>query len=83
MGIDWMDNGKSIVFCAWEAKLEEVNVGVDDLPWHIYKYNISSEKTTRLTNDHVQNYRIDWISDDVLPVSPKGKKSNVSKLILL
>ncbi len=74
MGIDWMDNGESIVFCAWEAKLEEVNVEVDDPPCHIYKYNISSEKTTRLTNDHVQNYHIDWISDDVLPVSPQGKK---------
>ena len=44
VGIDWMDDGKSIVFCAWEAKLGEVNFGVDDLPWHIYKYNISSEK---------------------------------------
>ncbi len=73
-GIDWMDNGKAIVFCAWVDILEELHVEVDALPWHIYKYNILSEETTRLTNHHAQNYRIDWISDDVLPVSPQGKK---------
>ena len=73
-GIDWMDNGKAIAFCAYEVKLEEVVLGIDDLPWHIYKYNILSEDITRLTDHHAQNFRIDWISDDVLSVSAHGKK---------
>ena len=73
-GIDWMDNGKAIVFCAWAAKLDVLNEGINELPCHIYKYNILSEETTRLTDHHAQNYRIDWISDDVLSVLPKGKR---------
>ena len=73
-GIDWMDDGKSIVFSAWAAKLNVLNEGIDDLPWHTYKYNILSEETTQLTDHHVQNFRVDWISDDVLPVTALGKK---------
>ena len=75
-GIDWMDNGKAIVFCAYAIKLEKLPLDgeIDALPWHIYKYNILSKKMTRLTNHHAQNYHIDWIDDDVLPVSPQGKK---------
>ena len=75
-GIDWMDNGKAIVFCAFTVNLEKLHLKeeLDALPWHIYKYNILSEETTRLTNHHAQNSQIDWISDDVLSVSPVGKK---------
>ena len=73
-GISCMDNGKAIVFCAWVAELNVLNEGIQEMPWHIYKYNILSEKTTRLTDHHAQNFRVDWISDSVLPVSPQGKK---------
>ena len=77
-GIDWMDDGESIVLSA------SVGIPVDghrpiprDFEWpppNIYKYHIKTGKITRLTDHPGEDGLLDWISDDVLPVSPKGKK---------
>ncbi len=79
-GIDWMDDGESVVFSARAGTpLNEPIHGVQEkLPSYIYKYNIRTGIITQLTNDPGWDQTIDWISDDVLPVSPKSKKkSNV------
>ncbi len=75
-GIDWMDDGKSIVFGA------RTNMPLNDPlprdfvrpPCNIYKYHLWTEKITRLTDHPGTDETLDWISDDVLLVSPKGKK---------
>ena len=71
-GLDWMDNGKSIVFSAVEVKLKEPVDGVLHL-YHLYKYQLATGEITRLTAQPLLNPSLDWISDDVFPVSPKGK----------
>ena len=77
-GIDWMDDGKSVVFSA-RAGIplnKPLHDGVDFVwpPCYIYKYHIRTEEITQLTNDPGLDQTIDWISDDVLPVTPQGKK---------
>ena len=77
-GIDWMDDGKSIVFSA-RAGIplnKPLHGGVDFVlpPCYIYKYHIRTSDITQLTNDPGKDQTIDWINDDVLPVSPQGKK---------
>ena len=73
-GNDWMDDGKSIVFTAYEAVLNEPKIG--PVPTKMYKYHIASEKLTTLyvPPPDANVSQVDWISDDVLPVSPQGKK---------
>ena len=73
-GLDWMDNGKSIVFSAVEVKLKEPGEGGVLHPYHLYKYQIATGKITRLTAQPWVNPSLDWISDAVFPVSPKGKQ---------
>ena len=73
--IDWMDDGKSVVFSAY------VGIPLDELlprpgqypPRNIYKYHIPTTEITRLTDHPGKDGSLDWISDDVLSVSPKGK----------
>lgn len=67
-----MDNGKSILFSAREV---ELNVPVEGLvfPYHLYKYDIATGRITRLSEQTWLNPSLDWISDDVLSVSPKSK----------
>lgn len=72
----WMDNGSSIIF---EGKAYELNepppAWGKGPPEHIYKYNLQTNKLVNLTirtNEKIRD--VDWISDDVLPVSPQGKK---------
>ena len=72
-GGDWMDDGKSIVFSAVEVKLKEPVDGVLH-PYHLYKYQIATGEITRLTAQPLVNPSLDWISDDLFPVSPKGKQ---------
>ena len=72
-GGDWMDDGKSIVFSAVEVKLKEPVDGVLH-PYHLYKYQIATGEITRLTAQPWVNPSLDWISDDLFPVSPKGKQ---------
>lgn len=71
-GVDWMDNGESVVFSATEIELNKLNF-VENLTKNIYKYHIATEKITQIGDDRVEGYSIDWISGSALPVSPKGK----------
>ena len=71
--LDWMDNGKSILFAAREVELNVPVKGVV-FPYHIYKYDIASKRITRISDQNWENPTLDWISDDVFPVSPIGKK---------
>ena len=75
-GIDWMDDGESIVFSARAGTpLNKPIHGVQEkLPSYIYKYHIRTGDITQLTNDPGWDQTIDWISDDVLSVSPQSKK---------
>ena len=75
-GIDWMDDGESVVFTARAGfPLNKPIHGVQEkLPCYIYKYHIRTGDITQLTNDPGWDQTIDWISDDVLSVSPVGKK---------
>ena len=82
-GRDWMGNGKYIVFSAAKRKLKTHIV--EDSAYNIYKYNIRSEEITQLTDYTLPanpkpftsygTVGLDWISDNVLPVSPTGKKT--------
>ena len=75
VAIDWMDDGKSIVFSAREALLNEPPP-IKLAQYKIYKYHIASGKLTTVyvPPPGVNAYTLDWISDDVLSVSPHGKK---------
>ena len=76
LAVDWMDDGDSIVFSArTEFPLNQPLP--DDFDWftgNIYKYHIKTRVITRLTNHPGHDESLDWISDDVLSVSPKDKK---------
>lgn len=71
-GIDWMDNGESVVFTAREIELDKLDF-VIELKNNIYKYHITTKKITQIGDDQVEGYSIDWVSGSALPVSPKGK----------
>ena len=43
-------------------------------PINIYKYNIATGVLTQLTDDFGDEQTVDWIDDDVLSVTPVGKK---------
>ena len=70
--LDWMDKGKSILLSAREV---ELNASVEGMvhPYHLYKYDIATRSFTRLSEQTWLNPSLDWISDDVLSVSPEGK----------
>ena len=76
ISIDWMDDGESIVFIASAGIPVDrlLPVGFEWPPRYIYKYHIKTHEITQLTDDPSRDAMIDWISDDVLPVSPKGKQ---------
>ena len=68
-----MDGSKAIVFSAWEIKLKEVVLS--ERNYDIFKYDILRGELTQLTDDVNRNdYQVDWISDDVLSVTPLNKK---------
>lgn len=73
-GLDWMDDGKSVVFSAVQTKLKEPGDGTPNI-YNIYKYNIKSGSITRLTDHAGKDYDLDWISDHTHAVSPSGKKT--------
>lgn len=76
-GIDWTDTGESVVFTARAGvRIDEPIAGPRDNipPCYVYKYHIKTREITQLTNDPGKDQIIDWISDDVLPVTPQGKK---------
>jgi len=70
-GHDWADNGKAIVFCAHKAVLK---VRQEFYKYDIYKFHIASGELTTLHVPQGNAYNLDWIDDDVLSVSPHGKK---------
>lgn len=73
-GIDWMDDGKSIVFAARKYPINEPPPPPEQYPiMNIYKYHINTSTLTQLTNTKQGEDSVDWISDDVLSVSPEGK----------
>ena len=72
--IDWMDDGKSVVFSAREYELNEPAPRWGEAPpKNIYKYHIAASKITQLTETGDDN-SVDWISDKVLSVNPAGKQ---------
>ena len=75
-GLDWMDDGKSIVFSAYVGI--PLNEPIPrDFVWprsNIYKYHIKTGEMTRLTDHPGTDNVLDWISDDVLSVTPHDKK---------
>lgn len=71
--LDWMDNGKSILFSAREVELNAPVEGVV-FPYHIYKYDIVTKRITQISEQTWLNPSLDWISDDVFPITPQGKK---------
>ena len=74
-GLDWMDNGKSIVFSAAKYPINEPPPPREIYPVpNIFKYHIATGKLTQLTDDLGDEQTVDWIDDDVLSVSPTGKK---------
>ncbi len=77
LSIDWMDDGKSVVFSAYVGiPLNEPPPFRDQYPpCNIYKYDIRTGEITRLTDHPGRDDSLDWISDDVLSVSPVGKKT--------
>ena len=75
-GIDWMDDGESVVFiaCSGVPLNEPIHGPFGPLPCYVYKYHIWTGNITQLTHGPGRNQIIDWISDDVLSVTPQGKK---------
>ena len=72
--IDWMDDGKSVVFSAYVGiPLNELVLPDQYPPANIYKYHIWTGEITRLTDHPGTDDTLDWISDDMLSVTPKGK----------
>ncbi|MDE0636469.1 MAG: hypothetical protein OXI43_11535 [Candidatus Poribacteria bacterium] len=74
--IDWMDDGKSVVFSAYVGlELDKLAPPNDEFPpANIYKYHLKTHEITQLTNHPGNDDSLDWISDDVLSVTPVGKK---------
>lgn len=64
----WMDNGKQVLIAA--RKSEGIGEQID-----IYRYHLVTGQITNLTNHPENDFAMDWISDDVLSVSPHGKKT--------
>ena len=51
------------------------NEDVEQSEYDIYKYHLITGDIVNLTNNpNVDDFSMDWISDDVLPVSPQDKK---------
>ena len=72
----WMDDGESILFTAdADFDIEEAlkDPHSEHRNYEVYKYHIKSGQITQLTNHPDDDMGADWISDDVLSVSPAGK----------
>ncbi len=74
--IDWMDNGRSLVFSGVKYPINGVPPGLGEYPIaKIYIYHIATGTLTVLMDtDEYDPSAVDWIDDDVLSVSPEGKK---------
>ena len=78
ISIDWMEDGESVVFSAYVGipLNKPILRGFVFPPANIYKHHIETRVTTRLTNHPGKDATVDWISDDVLSVTPQGKKKS-------
>ena len=65
-GVCWMDNGRKVLISAREGEQED---------FEIHQYHLATEQITNLTNHPANDISMDWISDDVLSVTPRGKIS--------
>ena len=76
LGIDWMDDGKSVVFSAYVGipLNEPILHGFVFPPANIYKYHIQTHEITQLTDHPGTDGILDWISDQAHAVTPHGKK---------
>ncbi len=63
----WMDNGRQVLIGANES----LN---GNLPHDIYKYNLSNENITNITNNPASDFTPHWISDSIYSVTPRKKK---------
>lgn len=73
--LDWMgEDGKSVIFTARPVLLDVIRPAGPEQNFHIYKYDLETDALTQLTHDSLDYDTVDWISDDVLSVSPAGKK---------
>ncbi|RKU18955.1 hypothetical protein C6501_02015 [Candidatus Poribacteria bacterium] len=70
----WIDGGRSILFTGWERVLNRVPLEKEEPSRSIYKYNLRTDEMVQITNHPGDDSDIDWISDDVLSVTPQGKK---------
>lgn len=75
--IDWIDNGKSVVFSAQKIKLNEQRQPNEAALSNIYKYHIATKKITSLLERPRYDYAVDWVPDSPFHVSPKGKLAQV------
>lgn len=72
----WMDDGESILFTAdADFDIEEAlkDPHGEHRNYEVYKYHIRSRQITQLTHHPDDDMGADWISGDVLSVSPAGK----------
>ncbi|RKU29123.1 hypothetical protein C6497_06960 [Candidatus Poribacteria bacterium] len=64
----WFDNDKQVLIAAREFDAV-IHRQID-----IYKYNLGNNQITNLTNDPKDDLAPNWISDNILSVSPEDKK---------
>lgn len=67
----WMRNNH-VLIAAYE--FVDGNQLKKNTPYTIYKYNLTSDKITKLTEGKSDDFHPDWINDSVLPVTPIEKK---------
>ena len=73
--IAWMEGEKYVLFTAVEVPLRKLPPPGFRRNYNIYKYNMFSKKVTPVLKGESSTAYAEWISDDILPVSPKGKKT--------
>ena len=63
----WMDNDKQVLISAATSLVER-------LPFDIYRYDLSNDHITNLTNDDQRTVLMpDWVSDSVYAVTARSK----------
>ena len=68
--VRWMDNGRAILFDAEVL----INVRDDVYPYYLYRYEIATQRLSKITRPPDRYYdNPDWI-EGTLSVSPQGKK---------
>ncbi len=68
--VSWMDSGKQVLIAA-------KNRGDQNPQYDIYSYNLSDGIIINLTNHPEDDRSPDWISDNVLSVTPLGKEKTL------